>query len=114
MKNIIIVPQAITGIRPNPYGYNGEGQLFKKTLAQKLCDNLNRDFKKENINYKACVDTQCDEDINELAGQYELILISPHIIDRVNISQTNKDSYYILNSNEFDEGNTNKIISFLR
>lgn len=60
MRNIVIIPQVNVGIRPHPFGIDGEINFFKKSLSQKLKNKLNERLTEENINYVISVDYTYD------------------------------------------------------
>lgn len=113
MKNIIIVSKAVTGIRPNPFGPEGRLNIFKKSQSETLKENLNQKFKEKNMSYKAAIDFTFDSLEDLIRDGASLILISPYIKERIDMSNISKNQYYILSEKEFNEGYTENIISYL-
>lgn len=113
MKKLLIVPKIIIGVQPIRYGFDDNDRLFKKLLSKRLCDNLNNRFKENHLDYKAYSETNYYRNVKDLTEDYNLLLLSPYVVDRVDFNQLNDDSYYILSIDEFEEGKTDKILLFL-
>ena len=113
MKKILIISKIIIGIQPTLYGFDDEDRLLKKPMSKRLCDQLNQAFKKNGLAYEAYPDTAYYRDVEDLTEEYELLLLSPYIVDRLDFKQLADDSYYILSIEEFEEGKTEDILLFL-
>lgn len=113
MKKILVISKIKIGPQSILYGFDDEDRLFKKAMSKRLCDHLNRIFKEKELSYEAYRDTTYHRDLEDLTEKYELLLLSPYIIDRIDFKQLEDDSYYILSIDEFEEGKTAQILLFL-
>lgn len=114
MKNIIIITKTIVGIRPNPFGFDGRKNLLGKPFSRILQENLTKELSKRNMGYKVTIDTSYESLDDLLNKGVDLLLISPYIKAQVDLSRIDKSKYYILSEEEFNTGNINKIIEFLK
>ena len=103
MKKIIIINKVIIGIRPYPFGYDGLNISFlKKSLSSKLQDKLNEYFKNNNINNIEEIDKSYKPIEEIIDKNVYKVLISPYIKDKICLQNLNKNIYYILTEEEFN------------
>lgn len=95
------------------YGFDDEDRLFKKSFSGRLCNHLNQAFKENDLPYEAYPNTTYYRDIADLTEEYDLLLLSPYIVDRIDFKQLADDSYYILSIDEFEGGKTEEVLLFL-
>ncbi|MDN6162528.1 MAG: hypothetical protein L0I79_07115 [Atopostipes sp.] len=113
MKKILVISKIKIGSQSILYGFDDEDRLFRKAMSKRLCDHLNRIFKDKELSYEAYRDTTYHRDVSNLMDRYDLLLLSPYIVDRIDFKQLEDESYYILSIDEFEKGKTDRILQFL-
>lgn len=114
MEKILIVSKIIIGIEPTLYGFNNEGRWFKKSFSERLANQLNTMCKENNLAYEVYPATEYYRNVQDFNEEYDLLLLSPYIVDRIALKSLDKNTYYILSIDEFEKGETSKIIEFLK
>ena len=121
MRKIVIVPKAHNSrqVIENPrggksiIGLDRGINIFKKSFSEKLEENLIKELKENNLDYNVEIDRfygPIEFLVNE---EDDLVLISPYIKNIVDMSNMERSNYYLLNENEFLEGNVENIIKHL-
>ncbi len=121
MRKIVIVPKAHNSrqVIENPrggksiIGLDRGINIFKKSFSEKLEENLIKELKENNLDYNVEIDRfygPIEFLVNE---EDDLVLISPYIKNIVDTSNMERSNYYLLNENEFLEGNVENIIKHL-
>ena len=121
MRKIVIVPKAHNSrqVIENPrggksiIGLDRGINIFKKSFSEKLEENLIKELKENNLDYSVEIDRfygPIEFLVNE---EDDLVLISPYIKNIVDTSNMERSNYYLLNENEFLEGNVENIIKHL-
>lgn len=113
MKKIVIVAKVSLDSRAKPVGLDGGVNFFKKSLSRSLSDNLNERLIEENMDYQADVDQTYDSLEDLIRNGADLVLISPYIRDNISTENLDEANYYMLNEQEFLDGEVDNIISRL-
>ncbi len=112
MKKIVIVSKTNIGMKANTFGFDGSINILKKSLSKQLKENLNEYFKNNNMEY--IVEIENHETLENIIknGAYK-ILISPYLKNAIDLSSLDKNSYYILNEDDFLNSNIKNILDIL-
>ena len=112
MKKIVIVSQTNIGMKSSTFGFDGSINPFKKSLSKQLKENLNEYFKNNNIEYITEVENYETLE-NIIKNSAYKILISPYLKGAIDLSNLDKNTYYILNEDEFLHSKIDNILTFL-
>ena len=114
MKNIIIISKVVVNAKPIRVGFDQNINPFKKRLSTSLEASLKESLTKENLEYTVSIDQTYDTCKELIENGADLILISPYVKTMVDLSNLDKNSYYLLSITEFEDSNVDNIINFIK